>query len=356
MQQHFQKLIFHVPSFSMFRDNLVEDILKKAHLFDNPLLCLLACRWFEASRNFKAEFFEVVEVVEKQQLPAVMVVSDYASTYDSTFSVPVEELEAQSNLVVKFSCVGDSAEGVLRGALNAFDYVKDKPVSPNGFYNLGTQRTHENQQIITVPLGCGSSWLPKVGKDRGKVILLDEVHSSVIDAFDDNNRFDVLAYNHALNICDHLWARGFRIITFCRSSREFISKIKERHPYIEVIDWVGWMPFSEVVKHYAAATLFFSHFHEAHGYPIYENLQLGNGVIGYAENLNQHVVSQFQNGVVLTSTMPTALAADLVEQYFQRYIFDGLQQIIERDAHTRFSCDTFVDRLITALATKGIMF
>ena len=356
MRDNFQKLVLHVPSLSMFQHHSVEEILKLVHEFENPLLCLLACRWFEASRHVNASYFEATDVLDLQDLPVVMVVSDYASTYDSTFAAPAHEIRAQGNLVVKFSCVGDTEEGFLRGALNAFDYPKAKPVAADGFYALGSQRTHENSEIITVPMGCGSGWLPQVSARRDKVVLLDEVHGSVIDAFDDDGRFDVLAYKHALKICDHLWAKGFRVVTFCRSSAEFIRMIKQSHPYLEIIEWDGWMPFSEVVKHYAAAPLFFSHFHEAHGYPIYENLQIGNGVIGYVENINQHVVRQFQNGALLTLSMPPEFAAGLIDTYYERYIGANLKSVIAVDAHERFSCDTFVSRLVAAFEQKDIIF
>lgn len=356
MRKVFQKCIFHVPSLSMFAHHSVTDVLHRSQEFESPLLLLLACRWFEASRHFDASYFTVSDVLAPNEEAAVMVVSDYASTYDTTFALPLNEIRAKGNMVLKFSCVGDTEEGFLRGALNAFDYARIKNVNAEGFYDLGSQRTHENSEIITVPMGCGSAWLPKVSDTIEKIVLLDEVHQSVIDEFSNEKRFNVAAYKHSLEVCDHLSARGFRVITFCRSSKEFIASIKESHTYLEVIDWNGWMPFSEVAKHYASAPLFFSHFHEAHGYPIYENLQLGNGVIAYIENINQHVVRQFQNGALLASTMPPSIAADLVESYFYRYRDSNLRPKIAADAHTRFSSDTFVERLIKALAAKGIGF
>lgn len=353
---NFAKLVIHVPSLSMFGTNSVHDILSRAHTFDNPLLCLLSCRWFEASKHSGFPFCQRVESIGLPEDPSVVVVSDYAATYDSTFDEPVESIRAAGNLVVPFSCVVDSVQPFLCGALNAFDYPKFKRVQGNGFYEVGTQATHENGDIITVPIGCGSSWLPEVSLDRGKVILLDEVHGSVIDSFEDSGRFDVLAYNHSLKVCEVLAKKGYRILTFCRESRGFIDHIKTRYPFLETIDWQGWMPFTEMARHYASAPLFFSHFHEAHGYPIYENLQLGNAVIGYVENINQHVVRQFQNGTLLSSTMPPAVAADMIDAYFERYQRDSLQNVIADDAHRRFSCDTFVSRLVHALEKKNIVF
>jgi hypothetical protein len=351
----FDRLVWHTPSLDTFQREGVTRALTETHTFDSPLMVLLAARWFESLKHAEQRYIVPVENVGSIK-NSVVVISDYAASSRDVWWQSIDEVREKGNLVVKFSCVGDTEGLSLRGALNAFDYSRYKRVSSDGFYDLGTQNTHEDPDIITVPMGCGQSWLPDPITDRGRVILLDEVHSSVIENFEDENCFNVHAYRHSLEVCSALSKIGYRILTFCRESRKFIEKIKTQYPFLETIDWDGWMPFTEIAKQYARAPLFFSHFHEAHGYPIYENLQLGNAVVGYAENINPHVVRPFQNGVLLSVSMQPSTAATMVDDYHHRYLAEDLRPIIARDAHVRFSCDTFVSRLVSALQRKGVFF
>lgn len=351
----FKRLAVHVPSLGMFAAEGTDKTLTSTHESENPLLSLLGARWFSATRNQPR--ISVAEDLSDFH-DSFIVLSDRAAAYESTWAgLTPEDLARKGNQVFIVSCLGKNDTNVLRGAHNAYDYPWGKRVSSDGLYNLSVIESANDGNVITLPLGCGQDWLPDLsGRYPEPVILLDEVHQSVIDEFQDKGRFDVAAFEHSLDVCRELFDRGFRIVTFCRESQEFINSIRDRHPFLEVIDWQGWMPFQMLAEHYAAAPLFYSHFHEAHGYPIYENLQMGNGVIGYVESMSPIPVRQFQNGVMLSVSMPAPVAADLISAYFDHYTGAKLQGPIAADGHARFSCETFVPRLIDALKLNNITF
>jgi hypothetical protein len=259
-------------------------------------------------------------------------------------------------MLLVFSCANDAALTEPRGVLNAFDWIPNKRVRGDGFYAMDARAAYQDKNVIVTPMGCGSSWLPKPGNNRPKRVLLDEVHMSVIEQYGDQGIFDVSAFLHALEVCRELWEMGYEISTFNRSSGAFRNMLRIHHPHIEVIDCQGWLPFDKMMETYANSPLFFSHFQEAHGYPIYENLQLGNGIIAYSENVNPSVVRNFETGVLLHTTMQPKLAAQLIDSYFTRYETGHLQDVISNESYLRYSCDTFVIRLVQALEAKGVVF
>lgn len=210
---------------------------------------------------------------------------------------------------------------------------------------------------VAVPLGS-IDYLCKKKFHHEPIIILDEPHSWTVRKITKDRRQwmhpvdgecqDIYSYYKAIEICQLLQNRGFKIHTFSsRSDLEICQNSfdsKDQH----------WIPYLEMLKLYSTGCIFFSHYQETHGFSVYDNLQLGNAVVVFEENFNPFVVSQFQNGIKLSLRMNSELCADMIQKYFEDIYKESMFEQIQSDAFLNFSCDTYVERLYKSITNSKI--
>lgn len=352
----FDKLLIQVPSIQLIRDRGVDYILENTHKFDGPFLYLMGARWFEIASNSKRPFASMIEHVVPID-NALIVMSDFAAAYPHIWRTDKNTLRERGSELLIFSDVTADVTDDLRGTLNGFDAPRYDRRSSIDFYEYGYLKSANNKNLITVPLGCGNRWVRSpLGRKPEKHILLDEAHKIVIKNFSNKDLMYVRSFMHSLDVCKILAGQGYRISSFSRESSDFIRMVQADYPFIELIQEENWIPFNKMASYFHEMPIFYSHFQETHGYPIYENLQAGNAVIGYAENVSSEVIRTMQNGVLLSQMLSPELSANMVDEYFNRYVKQNLQVEVAQDAARRFSCETFTQRLIGALALRDWTF
>jgi hypothetical protein len=211
-----------------------------------------------------------------------------------------------------------------------------------------------NGEDLTVPLGSINNFCNK-NYDKQKVIILDEPHCWSLNKFKSNevNYQDTYSYLKAIRICKILEKRGFKIITFfTRNDSDFFLQFIDNKWNI-MSNSYSWIPYLDLLKLYAQGVLFFSHYQETHGFSVYDNLQMGNGIVVFEENFNPYTINQFQNGVKLSLRICDIACASLIEEYYNSYSKDFFDNIIN-DSYENFSCDTYIKRLKEAMGICGI--
>ena len=219
-----------------------------------------------------------------------------------------------------------------------------------------------NSKELTVPLGSIASFCKKK-YSKTKTIVLDEPHCWSIREMGSSKNFsrqDAFSFIKAIEICKILEKRGFRILTFLTRSKVdfFLEMISDDWIAIKPEDYC-WTPYLEMLNLYSQGTMFFSHYQETHGFSVYDNLQMGNGVIIFEENFNPFVINQFQNGVKLGLRISPEKCSDMVEEYYEQYSERTFNQIVQ-DSLRNFSCETYIKRFRKALlgqrTTTRIMY
>lgn len=214
------------------------------------------------------------------------------------------------------------------------------------FYMTDLLSKFNDSCFVSQPLGTLHSLCKKEFVKR-KVLILDEPHSITLCDLSKKEKQHVHSYLKSFEICKILRDRGWTIISFCtRDKDRKFSTIKSQFSFVDFIDFKSnWVPYLEMLEFYKAGTLFFNHYQETHGFSVYENLQMGNGVIVFEENFNPLSLNQFQNSCKLNLKMSSLLCANLIEEFYE--LLDPCK--IARDSFERFSSDTFVYRLRSSM-------
>jgi hypothetical protein len=232
-----------------------------------------------------------------------------------------------------------------------------KPFKIVDLYRSNVLSKFNKHSEVTVPLGSIDCFCKK-DFHHNPIIVLDEPHSWTVRKIKKDRRKwmhpiegecqDVYSYYKAIEICQILQSRYFKIKTFStRSNMEVCQNdfdSKNGH----------WIPYLEMLKLYSTGSMFFSHYQETHGFSAYDNLQMGNAVIMFEENFNPFVINQFQNGVKLSLRMNSELCADMIQRYFEEIYKEFVFKQIQSDSFLNFSCDTYIERLCKSIIDSKI--
>lgn len=338
-------LDIYSPFFPQIKERTIEETLKSTHLYWGPFVQLLSARWIVAAEGDCCKKSNLISSFKE-------ITSDVVFMHDFFHQDLLRAEGAQdfiSNFGGRIYIVRDlphyDFEPPYRAlAKNAHDVDRHARWHPSTPYRYRYFKSQSDRYLPIEPMGCGQRWLPKVShKDR--VIILDEPHVTILEAFEDENDIRSRLYRHALEVTRILSKRNFEIQSFCRLESEIFRNIISDHNFINLNRVGSWIPFTDVAEFYSQGSLFYSFTAETFGYPCYENLQLGSGIICYNETHDPYTFRQMQNSVLLSIFMTPETAANLICEYFDRYEKFELRGVIREDAYSFCAADTYISRV-----------
>jgi len=92
--------------------------------------------------------------------------------------------------------------------------------------------------------------------------------------------------------------------------------------------------------------MFFNFFPETFGFPIYENMQMGNAIISYSEIANLLNLRSMQNSVLISLYQSPNLCAKIINEYWDIFQGNKLHELISAEANERYSTETYAERLL----------
>lgn len=347
MMKQFDDICVVLQSPAIIENNGVDFMLDRTNELPQPFIRMLDMRWCHAAKS--APFPVSITGKISPSPRTLFITSDHVAKHKSVWECAVSDLENVGSQLIKFgACAEANYKGMLRGDHNLFSSKRlGKFGHETSFYYDVLQKANNND-LVTVPLGCGTDWLPTIDHTK-KSIFLDEPHKQVIDNLKNRDLQHVFSFFRSLEICEVLASRGFEICTFARTESEELVEVYKEFPFLNVIGVGSWIPLRRLLEYYGEHSLFFNFFQETHGFPVYENLQMGNAGIVFAENFNPFVIRQMQTGVALSLYSDPTVSASIVEDFFQRYVTCGLREQIRSEATKLYSADTFFPRLDSAL-------
>ncbi|GJE68114.1 hypothetical protein LNAOJCKE_5350 [Methylorubrum aminovorans] len=317
-------------------------IIDHTNILQNPFLQILGARWLVAQESDDGPS-RTITVPDMTTKNPIITVDFYFSNLLDAFS-KVGGIESYQSPIFVFSDLpGSMAHPGVRGAalnqfLSAHSGQYETVFSYESFSELGSAPTP------VVPLGCAQSWLP-ITNHNDRIIFLDEPHETLVDILDDSTDIRVALYLHAVKTCKILYSMDFSIVSFYRNKSDKMEEFFLKNNFIKKIDSSGWIPFRNLAEHYSKATLFFSFFTETHGYAIYENMQLGNGIITYAETFDNYRLQHMQGGPLLSIYNTPTVCANVVSEYYDRYVKYDLKDQIRNKSREKYAAETFMRRL-----------
>jgi hypothetical protein len=329
-------------------------IVRETDRFDPPFLHLLGARWLYAQEQDQTRLTHTIIEVDRQSVHPIVLPDFFLSELISQFG-DRRALQLYDGGIFVFSSLPELADlaGVTPVGMNPFMSGRSGPIDRGTGFHYASFSETSAAQVPIVPMGCPQEWLPQVDHYE-KAIFLDEPHFSILENLrkgDDDITVKLL--KHAMETCRLLSRRGFRIRSFSRVGSKRLASLYRKYDFVEVISVGSWIPFHDLVRYYSECSLFFSFFTETHGYPIYENMQLGNGIVTYAETFDAYRLRPMQRGVLLSVYNKPTTCARLIEEYFDRYVSRQLRPLIRQDAFESYSADTFFPRLRTSTAFRS---
>ncbi|WP_448207512.1 FkbM family methyltransferase [Azospirillum sp. sgz302134] len=336
-----KRLHFFVPDTFVNDEYTPSAIIHRTNELPSPFLSIMGLRFVHAAMSCDSGMI-TYGGIDDYKPNTIYVLRDYFYEH-----LPVQNIDLQEigSSILLFHGIAQPHSDWLRGGFNGYRYNRERSnFDPTRFF-LQKKGDFNELNNIVVPISAAREWLPPASS-CSQTILLDEPHATLLDVMANEDDIRTRLYRHALAVCKELSNRGFEIHTFCREDHPAFRQVVSENPFLRVIHQGGWMNYHDTLKMYANHTFFFNYFTETYGFPTYENLQLGNGVVIYSENANMTAMMQMQNSAILSIYLEPHLCADLVTAYFQRFVSCNLRSSIADDAHTRFSTDTFASRLI----------
>lgn len=324
-----------------------EEILGNTEKYPLPFLQILGARWLAAQLNDETSGTFTCSLPEQCEARVIVMPDFFLSDFITRFG-GIEEIRLLDKKVVVFSDLpAPPSPWHHRAAMNRFLSSRSGAYSGKlGFHYqaFNSDDSGVSSVIPVIPMGCGQNWLPAV-QHSDKVIFLDEPHETLLAELGNKDDIRVALLMHSLETCRALSEKGYEVITFSRESAHSSANLYKNYEFLRLLRIGSWIPFSMLMSYYAQASLFFSFFTETHGYPIYENMQLGNGVITYAETFDAFRLRPMQRGVLLSVYNSPRVCAEIVDEYYERYKSNGLRAYIREEAKELFSVETFFCRL-----------
>ena len=195
-------------------------------------------------------------------------------------------------------------------------------------YQIGLDIINENNYFIT-PLGCPQHVLDyKFSKT--KTILLD--YYFLLNRLEKNSKD---TYSKSIQICQILQSRGWSIKTLnTPNTIENFTNLKTDDQFT----------YSEVLKIYKNHTFYFTNVLESHGWAICENMQMGNIILIFEENIHNIHFENFKNCVKMTLNMSNTFCADMIEHFYDLFN-ETLHEKNVEFAKKALSADTFIERI-----------
>lgn len=332
----------------------IDRVLAHTDTLPNPFLQLLGARWLHAQRHDTSGRSETVTQVDHDSDDTIVLPDFFLGDLIRSFG-SMDAVQRYDGIILVFSDLTQASEtaGIRKAAMNSFLSARSGPYDRGlGFHYMSFNETG-GTLLPVVPMGCGASWLKPVDHDD-KVIFLDEPHMSLVDILGTEHDVRTRLFKHALEVCRILSRKGFRIVTFSRTSSPVLEEIYREHDYLDVVGFGSWIAFSEIVTQYARASLFFSFFTESFGYSIYENMQLGNGVISYFETFDPYRAMHMQKGALISIYNSPDVCADVVDEFYERYRSLKLRRAMAESANRDYSAETFLPRLRSSKAFRAM--
>lgn len=333
------------PFFDDLIWNGMETFLNHTTKFEYPFFYVLSAKWARAQQMDECGFSRTISRIDIESRNTLIMPDHFLSWFTRTHP-NTNLLDRYKGKLILFTCAPEPGSGANRAtcAMNPFVSAREGHLDERNAYGYHQHPLGDEDSLPIVPMGCGSSWIGDV-KHTDKTIFLDEPHMTVIDKLDDPDDIRSRMFTHALSTCRVLSAMGFRIVTFSRTSSAKLDAIYRDNPHIEVVGCNGWIPYATLLEHYSSASIFYSHFPESFGYPIYENMQIGNGIAIYAESFDAYRLRHMQKGVSLSVFSSPETCAKIISEYYSRYVAHRLRSQIAAEANEAYSVDTFFRRL-----------
>jgi hypothetical protein len=343
----------------------IEKILSATGTLYEPFLCILGARFWHAAHSFGGPRVTIADGASIDE-DSIYLVRDFFWMYNMLDNSlwTEENLRRKNSKILLFSAHALKHDDWLRGGFSALrsqsvDSVKDADnvVFRKGkFFEYGVGEVINELNNIVVPIACAKEWLPAKQYRWTNSILLDEPHPVTLAvALRNLNHIYSIEYLHALEVCRVLSERGWNIVSFCRGNGVEYFDVMKDYSFVRTIHHGSWIPFRKILDIYARTPLFFSFFSESYGFPIYENLQIGNGIIKYSENADANALRQMQNAALISLYMSPERCADIICDYGELYKRYALRGKIASESHEKFSTNTFASRLIDIFQRRKLL-
>jgi hypothetical protein len=322
----------------------LDNVLNHTNKISNPFLSILGTRLYDAAKSGGINYPIEISNGDDIKPNTIYFVRDFFFNWLDKDRWNQANVESFGSHLVRLCALAEPNNNWLGAGFNALRSAKQGHFSTSAFYgysNLGASNELNNIQI---PLGCAAEWLP-LQSMPSKSILLDEPHITVLDNLHVEDDIRTVLYKNALEVCRELHNRGFKISTFSREKNGQFNDFIAGYPFIEKISAGDWIPYKQLLSTYGEYPLFYSWFPETFGFSIYENLQIGNGIITYSEIANPCALRQMQNSACLSLYSKVSISADIVEDYYEKYVANNFGDLIREESHRAFSTNLFGERL-----------
>ena len=205
-----------------------------------------------------------------------------------------------------------------------------------------------DQTQFAFGLGPSEDFLKPLDTIKKKKIFFDLVHPYLVNGKISSNSQAYFALKKAIEICNELNSFfGFEVSTIITDDQtgKFLRNLGVD---FRIEEATGWIPYKKILDIYSSNRMLFSHFQESWGFPIYENLCLGNPVLCFEEFANPLGIISFQNGLKFSMFQNTKITAAQINDFFESLDEEGLKSI-RKQSLRRFSADTFGLRVKAAL-------
>lgn len=362
----FNNIYFVTFNKQSIENNGILGALQNITKHKNPFLELMSIRWYYAAQK-ENDIIQTVSRIKDVEPNSIYFVSDHFFRYNNIndrykcIDVELDEIKYKKSLIIPFMACGGMGRDTLNFDKNSFPIVGEynffwtprfKNIEKYKINNYCNIKKINDINILTIPLGGMEDFTPPK-KNLKPSILLDEPHQLTLKHIDDLNKQHVCSWFKALEICEILANRGYTISTFSRWKHKLVKDIYAKYSFLNIISCEEWINYIDMLSYYSENSLFFSFHQESHGFPIYENLQIGNGIITFSENFNPLIINQLKNGVSCSLNMSSKICADLIDEYYSNY-YNSVENIKE-DAYLHYSADTFGVRLINQLKRNKLI-
>ncbi|MGY5803903.1 glycosyltransferase [Rhizobium hainanense] len=334
----------------------VDYIVEKTNELWNPFLCLMGLRFWLAAKQSG----NVIEVADGTVLETdtIYLCRDFFAKYLLDTALFSEANLRESGSILLVIGANISAGGPVGLSLSSWwtDLllnVEENNISfsKEKFIQYGSVNPFEKSMSqAVIPISMSKEILPNKKSRRDRIIFVDEPHEEVIKRLRDNSNVYSVLFKHCLDICGELRKYGFTFRTFSRNlvNRD-LQNLYKRKSYLDVVSRDSWVPYREIVDLYATGNMFFNFFPETFGFPIYENMQMGNAIISYSEIANLLNLRSMQNSVLVSLYQSPKTCARIINEYWDLFQENGFHELISAEANERYSTETYAERLLRQL-------